>query len=66
MLKKKKRIGKESLCVKIRILKSKLGTCAEVLIVQGLFPCSSSLLLEEKSAPDPFRTLGLLGATQIE
>ncbi|XP_021546807.1 transcription elongation factor A protein-like 8 isoform X1 [Neomonachus schauinslandi] len=32
------------------------STCAEVLIVQGLFPCSSSVLLEkEKSAPDPFR-----------
>ena len=33
---------------------------------RGLFPCSSSLFLEGKSAPDPFGALGLLGATQVE
>ena len=33
---------------------------------RGLFPCSSSLFLEGKSAPYPFGALGLLGATQVE
>uniref|UniRef100_A0A5F8A3R4 Transcription elongation factor A like 8 n=10 Tax=Cercopithecinae TaxID=9528 RepID=A0A5F8A3R4_MACMU len=57
----------DSSSVMTRLSRDQESTCAEVLIVQGLFPCSSSLLLEkEKSAQDPFRIFGFLGATQIE